>query len=317
MTDDLRFDELLQEDAAALPPPSDGAVNPWQMAMGQILWGMGLTTITLNILYLDYILPALGAVLLVLGFRTLRRENKPLGWCYKLALAALILRGVIYVLLALPVELGNTLAYCTALVTLALILILTLGADVHPAELPGYNLIQIIPYVLVLIGGIAGINVFVVLLVGIVSGSIIMLAVRNEGEVVAEHRSAHNGRDAQREAIPRSGGYRQRDRDDERDGADGGAHRGGHKAAYHEQHRHGILRRDDRQQKIRDALRTAAADDADKYSGGHEYEYHGDDVLVADALAHKLKLFVEAQGAVLQAVLRPSTFRDVSMAECG
>ena len=60
--------------------------------------------------------------------------------------------------------------------TLALILILTLGADVHPAESPGYNLIQIIPYVLVLIGGIAGINVFVVLLVGIVSGSIIMLA---------------------------------------------------------------------------------------------------------------------------------------------
>lgn len=127
MTDDLRFDELLQEDAAALPPPSDGAVNPWQMAMGQILWGMGLTTITLNILYLDYILPALGAVLLVLGFRTLRRENKPLGWCYKLALAALLLRGVIYVLLALPVELGNTLAYCTALVTLALYICLWRG----------------------------------------------------------------------------------------------------------------------------------------------------------------------------------------------
>ena len=35
---------------------------------------------------------------------------------------------------------------------------------------------QIIPYVLVLIGGVAGINVFVVLLVGIVSGSVIMLA---------------------------------------------------------------------------------------------------------------------------------------------
>lgn len=68
------------------------------------------------------------------------------------------------------------IALPAALVTLALILILTLGADVHPAELPGYNLIQIIPYVLVLIGGIAGINVFVVLLVGIVSGSIIMLA---------------------------------------------------------------------------------------------------------------------------------------------
>ena len=43
------------------------------------------------------------------------------------------------------------IALPAALVTLALILILTLGADVHPAELPGYNLIQIIPYVLVLI----------------------------------------------------------------------------------------------------------------------------------------------------------------------
>ena len=38
-----------------------------------------------------------------------------------------------------------------------------------------YNLIQLIPYLLVLAGGIAGIQVFVVLLVGIVSGAIIML----------------------------------------------------------------------------------------------------------------------------------------------
>lgn len=38
-----------------------------------------------------------------------------------------------------------------------------------------YNLIQIIPYVLVLIGGIIGWNVFLVLLTGIVSGAFIML----------------------------------------------------------------------------------------------------------------------------------------------
>ena len=61
---------------------------------------------------------AIGAVLLVLGFRTLRRENKPLGWCYKLALAALLLRGVIYVLLALPVELRSILLFGTALIVL-------------------------------------------------------------------------------------------------------------------------------------------------------------------------------------------------------
>ena len=38
-----------------------------------------------------------------------------------------------------------------------------------------YHLMQIIPYVLVLIGGIVGINVFVVLLTGIASGAVIML----------------------------------------------------------------------------------------------------------------------------------------------
>ncbi|MCF0151685.1 MAG: Na+/H+ antiporter NhaC family protein [Firmicutes bacterium] len=38
-----------------------------------------------------------------------------------------------------------------------------------------YNLIQIVPYLLVLIGGVAGVNVFIVLMIGIVSGSLIML----------------------------------------------------------------------------------------------------------------------------------------------
>lgn len=38
-----------------------------------------------------------------------------------------------------------------------------------------YNLIQIIPYILVLLGGIIGINVFAVLIIGIISGSFIMV----------------------------------------------------------------------------------------------------------------------------------------------
>ena len=46
------------------------------------------------------------------------------------------------------------IAFPAALASLALILVLTLNADVHPAPIPAYNLIQIIPYVLVLIGGI-------------------------------------------------------------------------------------------------------------------------------------------------------------------
>lgn len=68
------------------------------------------------------------------------------------------------------------IALPAALATLALILVLSFQADLNGSVNESYNLIQIIPYVLVLIGGIIGINVFVVLLIGIVSGSIIMLA---------------------------------------------------------------------------------------------------------------------------------------------
>lgn len=67
------------------------------------------------------------------------------------------------------------IALPAALATLVLIVVLSLRADIVPSELPTYNLVQIVPYVLVLIGGVIGINVFVVLLVGIVSGSVIML----------------------------------------------------------------------------------------------------------------------------------------------
>ena len=63
-----------------------------------------------------------------------------------------------------------------AIATLVLILVLSFQTDIAGRVSKSYNLVQIIPYVLVLIGGIIGINVFVVLLIGIVSGSIIMLA---------------------------------------------------------------------------------------------------------------------------------------------
>ena len=68
------------------------------------------------------------------------------------------------------------IAFPAALVTLALILVLSLSTYEGQAVVGEYNLIQIIPYILVLIGGIVGINVFVVLLIGILSGAIIMLA---------------------------------------------------------------------------------------------------------------------------------------------
>ncbi len=66
------------------------------------------------------------------------------------------------------------IALPAAVASLALILVLTLGRETAPIQ-QTYNLVQIIPYVLVLAGGVVGINVFVVLLMGIVSGAFIML----------------------------------------------------------------------------------------------------------------------------------------------
>lgn len=69
------------------------------------------------------------------------------------------------------------IALPAALVSLAVILVISLRTPIKPFPIiKEYNLIQIIPYLLVLAGGIIGINVFVVLLIGILSGSIIMLA---------------------------------------------------------------------------------------------------------------------------------------------
>jgi len=69
------------------------------------------------------------------------------------------------------------IALPAALATLGIILVKSLGVkEIGTAVVQEYNLVQVVPYVLVLIGGIIGINVFVVLLIGIVTGSIIMLA---------------------------------------------------------------------------------------------------------------------------------------------
>ena len=68
------------------------------------------------------------------------------------------------------------IALPAALATLLIIFIRTSGSDAGSAIVKDYDLIQVVPYLLVLIGGIIGINVFVVLLIGILSGSVIMLA---------------------------------------------------------------------------------------------------------------------------------------------
>lgn len=68
------------------------------------------------------------------------------------------------------------IAFPAALLTLGLILVLSFQTPLEGAVNHSYHLLQVLPYLLVLIGGLLGANVFLVLITGIVSGSIIMLA---------------------------------------------------------------------------------------------------------------------------------------------
>ena len=81
------------------------------------------------------------------------------------------------------------IAFPAALATLALILALTWNQETVAIS-ESYSLLQIVPYLLVLIGGIVGINVFVVLLAGIASGAAIMLVT---GETVVTDLLANMG----------------------------------------------------------------------------------------------------------------------------
>ena len=66
------------------------------------------------------------------------------------------------------------IALPAALATLVCLYFVSLKYDVSGYIQHDYNLIQIIPYLLVLLGGIIGFNVFVILLAGIVTGSVIV-----------------------------------------------------------------------------------------------------------------------------------------------
>ncbi|MGN1009835.1 MAG: hypothetical protein ACI4PA_03150 [Oscillospiraceae bacterium] len=83
---DADFEAMLAQSVPDTPPEEIVAeVTPWRRAMNRILFGMALCAVTLNFWCLNYILPAIGTVLLLLGFRTLRQENRWLGGCFAIA----------------------------------------------------------------------------------------------------------------------------------------------------------------------------------------------------------------------------------------
>ena len=89
---EMKLEDLLKE---TLPETSLvenlRVVNPLGAAVDKIIAGMVMTTITLNFLYLNYILPTVGIMLIYLGMRTLRSGNHyfRLGWLAALGKLAL------------------------------------------------------------------------------------------------------------------------------------------------------------------------------------------------------------------------------------
>lgn len=130
--DDKRLDELI---AGTLPsaPPDDvaGAVTPWRRAMCQVLWGFGLGAVTFNFYGLNYILPAIGTLLMLCGFRTLRRENAFFMACYVVgivrmlaAIARLVVNSTVYAYDERVLEFWQNLAWPGVIMHLVLVLLL-------------------------------------------------------------------------------------------------------------------------------------------------------------------------------------------------
>lgn len=85
--DDPTFETVLKTAVPELPPEDlVSKVTPWKRAVDRVLIGIALTALTLNFWHLAYILPAIGAALLALGFRALRRENRWFACCFAVSL---------------------------------------------------------------------------------------------------------------------------------------------------------------------------------------------------------------------------------------
>lgn len=123
---DDAFEALLAQSVDELPPEEIVAdVTPWRRAMERVLFGLALCMVTLNFWCLNYLLPAIGTVLLLLGFRALRRENPWLGGCFVCAVlrAACVFPSLILNTTILP---GDACRSAAAAVSAALMLALLL-----------------------------------------------------------------------------------------------------------------------------------------------------------------------------------------------
>lgn len=102
-------------------------INPWKKPISNITWGFILSIIKLNFLWLQYILPTVGAVLIFVGVRILRKENKYFSLAYVLSIVVMFLRAVYLVFVSTPLitEMQNGTIISLLAVCLQLIIIFT------------------------------------------------------------------------------------------------------------------------------------------------------------------------------------------------
>lgn len=91
--DEQDFDALLSRSLPELPPEDIVARTvPGKKALNRILIGYFLSTFTINGLGLNLILPVIGQILMLLGFRALQHENRWFNACYVFAVLQAFLR---------------------------------------------------------------------------------------------------------------------------------------------------------------------------------------------------------------------------------
>ena len=73
-------------------------VTPWKTAMFQILLGFGLSAVFVDIFPLNLIFPAVGSLIKLLGFRSLRKENRAFAFGYALSIIYFVFNYSILIL---------------------------------------------------------------------------------------------------------------------------------------------------------------------------------------------------------------------------
>ncbi len=126
---DFKFDKQMIEHLSELTPPEEEIrkTNPWSKPIDFITWGFILTTLHLNFIYLQYILPTIGVILIFLGFRSLRNENKYFKVAWILSIVKLLLQLGNLVWISTPLNIMDypELAFGTVMLVFQIALFLT------------------------------------------------------------------------------------------------------------------------------------------------------------------------------------------------